>query len=306
MFLGLDLGGSKLECRVFNDKWQNIGMCRTPVAGLCYQETLQVIHHSVSNLRVKYGKEKSIGLAAPGVVDPLTGMVKNAPSSPINGHDLASDIQSTLAAPVFIVNDANAFVFSEAFDGAAQGGTVVFGAILGTGVGGGVVVNGELLNGANGVAGEWGHSHFSFFDSKKYPDFSNLVFQCPCGELNHIEAFLSGRSLERIYKQLSGVCLKSEDILSGANSSDSVARRVFEFYIDVLAQALASVVNLLDPDVIVLGGGMSNIKEVYNILPLIVKYSFSDDLRTKLVPPKYGDASGAKGAAQLAWLKLAR
>lgn len=301
MFFGLDLGGSKLEYRVFSDEWQTVSVHRTSVAGLSYMDTLLTISNAINHMRYQYGQEQSIGLATPGSVDQLTGRIKNAPSSAINGCDLSTDIESLVNTSVFIFNDANAFVFSEAFDGAAQGYPIVFGAILGTGVGGALVINGELLHGANRIAGEWGHNPFPFFDFNDYPEFSGFVFNCPCGELNHTEAFLSGYGLEEIYRQASGIYLKSEEIIAKYRISDYLASRVFNFYLHALANALASVVNILDPDVIVFGGGLSKVKEIYTILPLIEKYSFSDNLKTRLVPPKYGDASGAKGAAQLAW-----
>lgn len=301
MFIGFDLGGSKLEYHVFDNEWQVVEIQRISVACLSYQEILQAIEHSINQLRRSFGKEQVIGLATPGTIDRFTGRIRNAPSSPINGHELALDLKTIVGAEFYLVNDANAFVYSEALDGAAREGDVVFGAILGTGVGGGLVVNGELLQGVNGIAGEWGHGFLPVLDFSDYPEFSKFIFQCPCGELNHIESVLSGRGLEKIFKQASGLCLNAEDIVSKARLSDPVATKVFNFYLDMLARSLASVVNLIDPDIIVFGGGMSQVDEIYGISSLVEKYAFTDNLKIKLVPPKYGDASGAKGAAQLAW-----
>lgn len=231
----------------------------------------------------------------PGVISPATGLVKNANSVCLNGQPFDRDIAAALQREVRVANDANCFALSEATDGAGAGVEVVFGAILGTGVGGGVVVRGGLLTGPNAIAGEWGHNPLPWPNSQELPGP-----QCYCGKRGCIETFCSGPGLVRDLAANAQPTLTAREVVAAAEQGGALADQAVQRYEERLAKSLASVVNVIDPHVIVLGGGLSNVRRLYHTLPrLIPKYAFSDRICTPIVPARYGDASGVRGAAWL-------
>lgn len=239
-----------------------------------------------------------VGIGMPGTLSPATGLVKNANSVWLNGRDLPKDLSSRLARPLRFANDANCFALSEAVDGAAAGAPVVFGAILGTGTGGGIVVEGQPLRGINGVSGEWGHNPLPWPRDDERPGPA-----CYCGRAGCLETFLSGPALRADHAIATGQTLRAPEIVAAAQSGNPDAEATLVRYEGRLARALATVINLLDPDVIVLGGGLSNIQRLYTNVPRMwTPFVFSDRVDTRLVPPVHGDASGVRGAAWL-WPK---
>ena len=263
------MGGTKIELIALEESGREVLRQRVPTPRADYQATLGAIVFLIGNARKELSAKASIGIGIPGALSRVTGLVKNANSTCLIGHDLKGDLEKELGAEVRIANDANCFALSEAVDGAGQGAKVVFGVILGTGVGAGIVVNGEVLVGPNAIAGEWGHNPLPLprKDDLPLPD-------CYCGRKGCIEAYLSGPALQ-----------KDPDM---------------DRYEERLARALAGVINILDPDVIVLGGGISNVERLYANVPVLWRpYVFSDQVATKLAPPVHGDSSGVRGAAWL-------
>jgi fructokinase len=231
----------------------------------------------------------------PGVISPATGLVKNANSVWLNGRPLAQDLERRLGRPLRLANDANCFALSEARDGAAAGSRVVFGVILGTGTGGGVAIDGRAWTGRNAIGGEWGHNPLPWPAEDERPGPS-----CYCGLTGCLETFLSGPGLSRDHEAATGRAVEPEQIVAAARAGDAAAEQTLLRYDDRLARGLATVINLLDPDVIVLGGGLSNLGRLYTNVPrLWGRWVFSDRLETPLVPPRHGDASGVRGAAWL-------
>jgi fructokinase len=275
MRLGIDLGGTKIEA-IALEGGREVFRKRIATPRGDYAATLTAIRILVE------GMEGSIGIGIPGALSRATGLVKNANSTWLIGKPLKEDLEKALGREVRIANDANCFALSEAVDGAGRGAGVVFGVILGTGVGGGLVVNGQVLTGPNAIAGEWGHNPLPL------PTETDLPLPgCYCGRRGCIETYLSGPALARDAK--------------AATAEEAVGEeRAMARYEERLARALAGVVNVLDPDVIVLGGGMSNVARLYDSVPRLWKrYVFSDRVDTKLVPPLHGDSSGVRGAAWL-------
>jgi fructokinase len=292
--IGIDLGGTKIEGLVLGVGGVEVARKRiaTPRD---YDGTLDAIVGIVTDLESEAGGIASVGVGLPGTISPATGMVKNANSTWLIGHPLDTDLAHRLKRPVRLSNDANCFALSEAADGAGRGASVVFGVILGTGVGGGVVVQGRVLEGAQRVAGEWGHNPIPWPKDSERPGPS-----CYCGKQGCIEAFLSGPGLERDHEATTGHTRTTYEIADGINSGDPEALETFSRYVDRLARALATVVNVLDPDVVVLGGGMSNLPDLASAtrsgLPAWV---FTDEVSTKVVLNQHGDSSGVRGAAWL-------
>jgi fructokinase len=293
MRIGIDLGGTKIEALALDDAGVELGRRRSATPQGDYDGTIRAIVEHVSALESETGRRGSIGVCMPGAKSLATGLIKNANSVCLIGRPLASDLTAALERPVRLANDANCFTLSEATDGAAAGADMVFGVILGTGVGGGCVVDGRILAGVNGICGEWGHNPLPWPTDDERPGPP-----CYCGREGCVETFLSGSGLARDYA-LDGNTEPSE-ITRRAAAGEPAAKAVVERYCDRLARALSTVINIFDPQVIVLGGGMSNIDALYGEVPgRWGSYVFSDRVDTRLVAAKYGDASGVRGAAWL-------
>jgi fructokinase len=299
MRIGIDLGGTKIEAAAFGDNGREIGRLRAPTPRDDYRATLQAIATLVAEIESQTGLTGSVGVGTPGALSPSSGLIKNANSTCLIGHRLDVDLEEVLARPVRVENDANCFALSEAMDGAGAGARVVFGVIVGTGVGGGIVVNGETLLGRNAVAGEWGHNPLPWCSVDELPGP-----HCYCGARGCIETYLSGPGLSREFEAASGRNLEAAAIVRLAASGDAEAEACMQRYENRMARSLAHVINMLDPDVIVLGGGLSKIDRLYRRVPnLWGSWVFSDQVDSLLLPPVHGDSSGVRGAA---WLWPAR
>jgi fructokinase len=295
MRIGIDLGGTKIEIIAFGDNGEVLFRDRVATPQEDYSGTLQVIAELVVRLERELGRQGTVGIGMPGAISPATGLVKNSNSVCLNGQRFDRDLERLLRRPLRIANDANCFALSEATDGAAAGAEVVFGVILGTGTGGGVAVRGAILAGANAIAGEWGHNPLPWPHPEELPGPP-----CYCGKSGCIETYLSGPGLARDFRAAGGRSISALEIGAQAESGDEYADAVLARYEDRLARGLASVINILDPDVIVVGGGLSNIKRLYTEVPrLWSQYVFSDTIATRLVQARFGDSSGVRGAAWL-------
>ena len=260
-----------------------------------YSSTLLAIARLVQTAEAELGQCGSIGIGTPGTISKVTGLLKNSNSVHLNEKPILQDLESRLLRPIKICNDANCFALSEATDGAAAGASVVFGVIIGTGTGAGIVVNGQVLVGPNGIAGEWGHNPLPWPTQAELPGPA-----CYCGKRGCIETFLSGPGLMKLHLEETGDLLKPEIIVSMAEDGDNACEQSLQNYENRMARSLAHVINILDPDIIVLGGGMSNIDRLYiNVPRLWGNWVFSDRVDTKIVKNKFGDSSGVRGAAWL-------
>ena len=292
--IGVDLGGTKIEALAMDDDGRECGRVRTATPRHDYDGTIATIVELVRRLEQQHGTA-SVGVGIPGIVSPATGLVKNANSTWLIGKPFDQDLARALGRPVRVANDANCFALSEAADGAAAGAAVVFGVILGTGVGGGIVVGGHLVEGAHHIAGEWGHNPLPWPLDEERPGPP-----CYCGRRGCIETFLSGPGLARDYADHAGASLDPHAIATASRAGDPAAAAGMARYTDRLARALASIINVIDPDVIVLGGGVSNIDALYREVPARwAAYVFSDEVHTRLVKARHGDSSGVRGAARL-------
>lgn len=295
MRIGIDLGGTKIEIVALDEGGKELLRRRVATPRGDYPATLAAITALVADAETVLGRRGSVGIGTPGAISPASGLLKNSNSTILNGQPLQQDLEALLQREIRVANDANCFALSEAVDGAAAGAAVVFGVILGTGVGGGIVVNGQVLGGPNRIAGEWGHNPLPWPRADELPGPA-----CYCGKHGCIETFLSGPGMAAEHARLHGGRLDAAAIAAGAEAGDAACTPTLQRYEDRLARALAHVVNLLDPDVIVLGGGMSNIARLYREVPrLWGKYVFSDRVDTRLVANRYGDSSGVRGAAWL-------
>ncbi|HEY8256321.1 MAG TPA: ROK family protein [Gemmatimonadales bacterium] len=296
MQIGIDLGGTKTEAIGLDG--DNVVAPRRRVATTPdYMGTLDSIARLVHEIEADAGSTGSVGVGIPGTVSRTTGLVKNANSTWLNGRPLLSDLEMRLGQPVRVANDANCFALSEAVDGAGQGLETVFGVILGTGVGGGISIRRRILEGPNQIAGEWGHNPLPWMTDEERAGAP----RCYCGKYGCVETFLSGPGFERDYAFLSGTRRSSQDIVrAAADAGDVHATHALDRYTDRLARALAVVINVLDPDAVVLGGGMSNLPRMPSAVSAILpEYVFSDTLATKVVLNVHGDSSGVRGAAWL-------
>jgi len=334
MKLGIDLGGTKIEIIALDDQGVELLRRRVPTPQGDYAATLHAIENLVLSAEAELGQRGSVGIGTPGSISKATGLLKNSNSVHLNGKPVLQDLETLLQREVKISNDANCFALSEATDGAGAGASVVFGVILGTGVGAGVVVNGKVLTGPNGIAGEWGYNPLPWPAADELPGL-----ECYCGQKGCIETFLSGPGMEKQHENRhgdmttpdnvirharfplpnpppkvegtndslrefqvneTGVALSTKDIVVRAEAGDEACVRSLQQYENRLARGLAHVINILDPDVIVLGGGMSNIERLYTHVPqLWTRWVFSDRVDTRLVKNKFGDSSGVRGAAWL-------
>jgi fructokinase len=313
--IGIDLGGTKIVA-IALDGSDEVVRLRTDTPRGDYVKTLDAIANLVAAVehfvqqRIPLARRSSeseggnpesripVGIGIPGTISASTGLVKNANSTWLIEQPLREDLEARLGRPVRIANDANCFAISEATDGAAAGAPVVFGVIVGTGVGGGLVVNGQIVSGVNGIAGEWGHNPLPSPDAHDEP-----LPACYCGKRGCIETFLSGPGMSADHEKATGVSAPPPEIVEAAARGDAAADATLQRYEQRMARALAGIINVLDPDVIVLGGGMSNIGRLYTNVPGLWRESVfcagADQLRTRLVPARHGDASGVRGAAWL-------
>ncbi|HRJ52390.1 MAG TPA: ROK family protein [Candidatus Thiothrix moscowensis] len=295
MHIGIDLGGTKIEALLLDRQGQELFRKRLPTPQGQYDATLHTIRQLVEEAEQYAGQTCSVGIGTPGAISPATGLMKNANSVVLNGKPVHTDLADLLQRTIRIENDANCFALSEATDGAAAGANVVFGVIVGTGTGAGVVVHGKVLTGANAIGGEWGHNPLPWPVADELPGKT-----CYCGKHGCIETWLSGPGFETEYRQATSLTRKAADIVQLADHGDTVAEQVMQAYEERMAKSLAHIINILDPDVIVLGGGMSNIARLYlNIPQRWGRYVFSDHVSTRLLPPRFGDSSGVRGAAWL-------
>jgi fructokinase len=292
--IGVDLGGTKIEAVALDPSGAEIFRERRPTPRHDYAATVRMVAELAALAEARLGRQRGVGVAIPGCVSRATGLIKNANSIWLNGKDLAADLSSATGREVALINDGNCFVLSEATDGAGTGADVVFGVIAGTGVGGGIAVHGRVLEGGHLLAGEWGHNPLPGMTVEEWQDAP----ECYCGKRGCIETWCSGPALAQDFARHGGGGVTADII---AKSDDPVAKAAMARFTDRFARALASVVNILDPDVIVLGGGLSNIKSLYRELPPLVEgYCFSAEAPTRIVPNRHGDSSGVRGAAWLA------
>src|SRR5262245_36033559 len=297
MRIGVDLGGTKIEAVAVDRAGTVLGRRRVATPRDDYGSTLETIARLVRELEVEAGggAEARVGVGMPGTLSPATGLVKNANSVWLNDQPLAEDLARALPRPLRFANDANCFALSEAVDGAGRGARVVFGVILGTGVGGGVVVDGRVLTGPNAIAGEWGHNPLPWPTAQERPGPP-----CYCGRTGCLETFLSGPALARDHARVTGERASPAEIVERAAEGDPRADETLARYEERLARGLAHVVNLLDPEAIVLGGGLSQLPRRYARGPaLLPRHVFSDAVSTPILAPRHGDSSGVRGAARL-------
>lgn len=297
MRIGIDLGGTKIEGIALDDAGNELFRKRIPSPQGNYQNTLNAIVNLVNEIESTTQNTGSVGIGIPGMISPATGLVKNANSTWLIGKPFKTDLESSLQRDLRIENDANCFVVSEATDGAAKGAEIVFGVIIGTGTGGGVFVRGRSIIGANAIAGEWGHNSLPWPTQNELPGR-----KCYCGKDGCIETWLSGPGFAKDHQGQNKLdhLITAKDIVALAEQGNEPAQSSLQRYEKRLAKSLASIINVIDPEIIVLGGGMSNIPRLYNNVPkLWDEYIFSDSACTKLVPPDHGDSSGVRGAAWL-------
>jgi len=293
--IGIDLGGTKIEGIALDDVGAELVRHRVATPQGDYRATLGAIKQLVAHIEKTTAQTGTVGIGTPGAISPVTGLIKNSNSVCMNGRPLLQDLADALQRDIRIANDANCFALSEATDGAAQGARTVFGVIIGTGTGAGIVVDGQILVGPNAIAGEWGHNPLPWPQDIELPGP-----ECYCGKHGCIETFVSGPGMTRDHELYANIIMDAETIVAKAQFGDEDANETLQRYEDRLARSLAHVINIVDPDAIVLGGGMGNIRRLYKNIPgLWGKYVFSDLVATRLLAPKFGDSSGVRGAAWL-------
>jgi len=293
--IGIDLGGTKTEIIALDERGATLLRRRAPTPAGSYEATLEHIASLIGIVERELDQTGTVGIGTPGSISPANGRLRNSNSTCLNGKPLKEDLERLLERPVHLANDANCFVLSEALDGAAAGASVAFGVILGTGVGGGIAVHGRALEGSNAIAGEWGHNPLPWPEDDERPGPS-----CYCGKRGCIETWLSGPGLEGDHTHHTGERLIATAITQHAEAGDRTAQATLARYERRLARSLAIVINILDPDVIVLGGGVSNIARLYQNVPAQWgQWIFSDVVRTRLERNRHGDSSGVRGAAFL-------
>jgi fructokinase len=295
MRIGVDLGGTKIEIAALEGHNRIVLRERVPAPQEDYSTTIATIRDLVFTVETKLGASARVGIAVPGAISPATGLMKNANSQWLNGKPLDRDLRHALGRDIRIANDANCFALSEAMDGAGVEANTVFGVILGTGVGGGIVINKHIVKGAHAIAGEWGHNQIPFLKEEE-----KSGAPCYCGKQFCNETFLSGSGLAADYAHATGKKLSPEEIAKRAETGDLAAAGSLDRYADRLARGLSTVINIFDPDAIVLGGGLSNIDALYTIVPTrLTEYVFSDVCATPILKNAFGDSSGVRGAAWL-------
>ncbi len=293
--IGVDLGGTKIEAIALDAAGAIRARRRVPTPAHDYAAIIGAVVALVAQIEAEAGRRGSVGVGAPGSISRHDGRLRGSNTLVLNGKPLDADLSDALTRPVRVENDANCFALSEAVDGAGQGANVVFGVIIGTGVGGGVVVDGKILSGRNHIGGEWGHTPLPWMTRDEYPGL-----RCFCGHEGCIETFLSGSGLSRAYAAFAGVLARGEEIAARAEAGEAHARAALEVYQDRLARALAMVIDIIDPDVVALGGGVSNIDGVYaGLAARVATHAFSDVLDTRILRNVHGDSGGVRGAAWL-------
>lgn len=293
--VGVDFGGTKIEAAALGADGAFLARVRAPNPG-DYDAAVVAVRDLVLEAEREAGAASAtVGMGIPGSVSPVTGRIRNANSTWMNDRPFKEDVEAALGRPIRLQNDANCFALSEAVDGAGAGANVVFGAILGTGCGGGVVIKGQALEGRNGIAGEWGHGPLPWPTVEEHQ-----AHQCWCGRTDCLETWVSGSAFREDYERSTGLKADGRAIIERAQGGDAAAEACLDRYIDRLGRALAAMCNLLDPDVIVLGGGMSNVEALYDrVPPIVAHYAFTDRFTTPILKAKYGDSSGVRGAAWL-------
>ncbi len=295
MRIGVDLGGTKIEIVALDAGGGTLTRRRIATPQADYEATLDAIAALVRDVESELGRSATVGIGTPGAIDSATGLLKNSNSTVLNGKPLHRDLEARLDRELRLSNDANCLALSEAIDGAGKEADVVFAAILGTGVGGGIAVNRRVICGRNKIAGEWGHNPLPWMTADEQPGRI-----CYCGKHGCIETFLSGPALAAEFNAETGRTMLAEDIAKAAETGDGSAEAALYRYEERLGRALAHVVNVIDPDVIVLGGGLSNIARLYaNVPKLMQPYVFSEPVELRVVPALHGDSSGVRGAALL-------
>jgi fructokinase len=295
MRIGVDLGGTKIEAAALGPDGTVLARQRLATPREDYAATIGTIVALVQQVEAGIGGRGSVGVGIPGALSAISGLIKNASSTWLLEKPLDRDLSAALGRPVRLMNDANCLALSEAADGAAAGLETVFGVILGTGVGGGIAVHGRALSGCNAIAGEWGHNPLPWPRPDELPGPA-----CYCGKRGCIETFLSGPNLARDYHEAGGQAITAKELVERAEAGEPAAEAALGRYEDRLARALAGVINILDPDALVLGGGISNVERLYRTLPaLLPRYVFSDHLATRILKARHGDSSGVFGAARL-------
>ncbi len=296
MRIGVDVGGTKIEAIALDAKGTELQRIRTATPKGEYEGTIAAIVGLVRELETVTGQTGTVGVGIPGTIIPATGLVKNANSTWLNGKPLQKDLSAALGREVRCANDANCFAISEATDGAGKGYEVVFGVIFGTGCGGGVTFDGRIHNGPNGLAGEWGHTPLPWASATEFPGPL-----CYCGQHGCLETWISGTGLEWDFARVSSRNLRGAEIVQAAEEGDEEANRALERLIDRMARGLSTVVNVLDPDVIVLGGGLSNLGRLYDgeLAGRLRDYGFGGGVETPILKNLHGDSSGVRGAAWL-------
>jgi fructokinase len=296
MRIGVDLGGTKIEGIVLTGQGEIVEKIRVATPGENYNDTLKALCNVITQLQAQSPELLKVGIGSPGALALPSELMKNCNSICLNGEALKIDVEKNLGYAIRLENDANCFALSEAHYGTAKDAKSMFGVIIGTGTGGGIVINSQLLTGPNSIAGEWGHNSLPSA-ARELIGEDRL---CYCGRRNCIETVLSGRGLKQTHFEKTGLQVEANIIADLAIAEDPAASESLEIYSKQLARCLASIVNVIDPEVIVLGGGLSNIKSLYDSVPKdMADYVFSEDLQTRIAPPKFGDASGARGAACL-------
>jgi len=291
--IGIDFGGTKIEAAALDRDGAFLIRQRIPTPDN-YSDALWAVAYLVGSVESEVGPARSIGIGVPGSISPRTGVMRNANTTYLNGTSFRSDLEKALGRPVRLDNDANCLALSEAKDGAAAGARVTFAIIIGTGCGGGVVVEGKLVSGASGIAGEWGHIPLP------WPREDEAPLPCWCGLRGCLERWISGTGFSDDYERRTGNRIGGNEIIALARSGDVTALATFDDYVDRLGRGMAVIANIIDPDCFVMGGGMSNVAELYDRLPSVIdRYTFSDGWNAKIVAAKWGDSSGVRGAAHL-------
>ncbi|MDV5037645.1 fructokinase [Vibrio diabolicus] len=298
MQIGIDLGGTKIEVIALSDAGEELFRKRVPTPQGSYTKTLDAIVDLVADAETATSLKGTVGIGIPGTLSPKTGVVKNANSTWLNGQPIDKDLFAKLHRQVAIANDANCMALSEAVDGSGQGYQSVFAIIIGTGCGAGIAINGQVHSGGNGIGGEWGHNPLPWLE--QVDEEHMYAMPCYCGQKGCIETFVSGTGLCRTYGLISGQQRQGREIVALAEQGDEAASSALDLFEKRLGKAIASIVNVLDPDVIVLAGGASNIDRIYHALPSAIEaYTFGGEFDTPVVKATHGDSSGVRGAAWL-------